>query len=380
MHVFVSHAASDREVVATLRADLATIGRQVLIDVGEPSGLRWWDGVLRRIQGCEAFIFVLSHASLASPGCMAELRYARMLRRPVLVVRVQPMSLPVELADVDVFDPARAGADHSRALRAALKSLPTRVALPDPLPRPPLVPYLDGYHEQLDLPALDRVSQHEILAELRRRLANGSERAAVWDLLIRLRARPDVAPGVSEQLEKTLAPGWWPDPDGRVERRYWDGQAWTTLVRHEGREYNERRAPQQAATWSAGSTTTSAPRGRRWWWRVGAVAVVVVGLVVGGILYFGEAPERPTRTARVFVDAVNLLDVDVLTGVVCSRDRSLIAQEFGSGGYRLTLESVDDKVDPPTFTVLSTDLRTGDVDRRTYPLINESGEWRVCSL
>jgi hypothetical protein len=384
MQVFISHAAPDRDVAARLRADLAAMGRQVTIDGGESSGPRWWDGVLARIERCEAFLFVLSPASLRSPGCMAELRYALQLRRPTLTVRTQSMPVPAELAGTGLYDPAIAGPDRVRLLRAAMLTLPAAQPLPVTLAARPLVPYLDGYRTQLEQPKLDRTSQHEMLGELRRRLREDAERTAVWSLLVRLRARADVAPGVAEELEKLLAPGWRPDPEGRVERRYWDGQAWTTLVRHDGREFNERRVPPPEATWSDGkaaATPGAAPRRDR---RLRLVAIA--GTAVAGIAaaaYFLVDPEPtnpPITTARVFVDAINVQDNNALAGVTCERDHERTAQLFLAGGFRLTLESVDPDADPPNFTVLATDLGSGGVDRRTYPLVKESGEWRVCSL
>ncbi|WP_436496688.1 Rv0361 family membrane protein [Actinokineospora sp. HUAS TT18] len=386
MQVFVSHAEPDRDLAAKLRADLAGMGNQVAFDRGESTGPTWWDGVLRRVQRCDAFLFVLSPASLRSPGCMASVRYARQLRRPVLTVRAVPMALPAELADTDVFDPAAAGVDRARALRTALLDLPPAPRLPDPLPRPPLIPYLDGYYELLERPSIERADQHTLLAELRHRLRDESERAAVWGLMTQLRNRRDVAPGVAEELEKMLAPGWRPDPEGRVERRYWDGQAWTTLVRHDGREFNERRVPPPEASWPSQKIPAipAAEPGRRRNRRMllaGAVGVVLVaGIVVGSVLFFREDPADPIRTARVFVDAVNVQDATALAGVTCAADKTRSDQVFLAGGFRLTLESVDEEADPPTFTILATDVSTGRVDRRTYPLVKEDGEWRVCSL
>ncbi|HVK26319.1 MAG TPA: TIR domain-containing protein [Actinokineospora sp.] len=387
MQVFVSHAESDRDLAVKLRADLAGMGNQVAFDRGVSTGPTWWDGVLRRVQRCDVFVLMLSPDSLRSPGSMAAVRYARQLRRPVLIVRAHPMIIPKELVDAEVFDPAAAGVDRARLLRAALLGLPPAPRLPDPLPRPPFVPYLDGYYELLEQPTIERAEQHALLGELRHRLRDESERAAVWSLLAQLRGRADVAPGVAEELEKMLAPGWRPDPEGRVERRYWDGQAWTTLVRHDGREFNERRVPPPDASWpsqripvvstapAAGSLVT-----RRRLLAAAVGVLIVAGVVVGSVLFFRAEPENPIRTARVFVDAVNVQDTKALESVTCAADKARTDQVFLAGGFRLTLESVDSESDPPTFTVLATDTSTGGVDRRTFPLILESGEWRVCSL
>lgn len=49
--------------------------------------------------------------------------------------------------------------------------------------------------------------------------------------------RPTPTPGNSP----TLSPGWYPDPEGRSEQRFFDGVTYTSLVRDRGREYDEGR-------------------------------------------------------------------------------------------------------------------------------------------
>ncbi|MDQ3405999.1 MAG: TIR domain-containing protein [Actinomycetota bacterium] len=381
MHVFVCHAGADRDAAAQLRADLAQLGRQVTLDRGAPVGTGWWDGVLDRIQRCSVFIMVVSPDSVRSPGCLAELRYAHATRRPLLAVLARDAPLPPELADERWFDPARAGQERVLKLRTAVMSLPTAPPLPEPLPPSPPVPYLDPYRDQLDYPALDPEAQWDILRDLRARLRDEHERPAVWGLLVRLRARVDITPTAAAELEKLLAPGWQPDPERRVDRRYWDGQAWTTLVRHENREFNERRVPPPEATWP--DEPVPVPRSlpaaridRRRWMFVGAGIAIVVALIAGGFLLFRQEMEGPAQTVRKFVDAVNVGDTGALAEVTCARDRDQ-AEEFLVSGSRLTLERVNEG-DLTSFTVVATNNATGRSDRRTYPLVEEAGGWRVC--
>ncbi|WP_424185939.1 TIR domain-containing protein [Actinokineospora sp. G85] len=386
MHVFVSHAAADREAAARLRADLAQLGRQVTVDRGEPVGPDWWPGVLHRLRATEVFVLVLSPDSARSPGCLAQLRHALALRRPVLLVPARRASPPPEAVDAPVFDPTGLGPERVGKLRAALLSLPSTPPLPDPLPPDPPVPYLEPYRDRVLDPALTEPELRTIFEELRARLRVDPDRAGVWALLVLLRDRQDVPRPVAGELERLLAPGWQPDPEHRVERRYWDGAQWTTLVRHEGREFSERRVPPPEATWS-GSPRRPHPvdppprrpvRGRRRWLWVSGAAVLGVAAVAAGWLWFSGPTLTPVSVARTFVDAVNVRDLGALRGVACEQVRPHAETSFLGGGYRLTLESVDDEADPPTFTVLATDESTGVIDRRTFPFVQEDGEWRVC--
>lgn len=399
MHVFVCHAAPDREAAGRLRADLAQLGRQVALDGGEPTGPGWWETALGRLRRGEVFVFLVSPESVRSPGCLAELRYARALLRPVLAVRLRATPLPPDLAEAPVFD-LHAGPDRVGRLRAALAALPPAPPLPDPLPPEPPVPYLEVYRDQIEQPDLDAEDQFAILHQLRARLRDAHQRAAAWGLLVRLRARADLNAGVTGELEKILSPGWQPDPERRVDRRYWDGQTWTTLVRHEGREFNERRVPPPEATWSGEhpitprppklphstrstrtTRSTRSPASRRKWLVSGVVTAVVL-LVASGVLAYSLLLDRedgPVLTARMFVDAVNVSDVSTLQEVTCGRDRGQARRLFLADGVRFTLERVQESSDPPTFTVLATDTSTGSVRRRVFPLVRESGRWFVCA-
>ncbi|MFC7616064.1 hypothetical protein ACFQV2_23915 [Actinokineospora soli] len=93
---------------------------------------------------------------------------------------------------------------------------------------------------------------------------------------------------------------------------------------------------------------------------------------------FTEADDDPVKAARTFVDAVNVSDLDALRQVTCERDRANASSLFLTGGFRLTLERVNE-TEPMSLTVLATDTRSGSTERVSYPLVQESGEWLVCS-
>ncbi|WP_258903756.1 TIR domain-containing protein [Actinokineospora sp. UTMC 2448] len=391
MHVFVCHAAPDRDAAARLRADLAQIGRQVALDRGEPNGPQWWDTVLSRIRRCGVFVFVVSPDSVRSPGCLAELRYAAALGKPLAAVRLGAAKFPAELADAAVIDAGGSTAERIPRLRATIDAFPPPGPLPQPLPPEPPVPYLEVYRSRLDQPVLDQTTQLSIMTDLRSRLLDPKQRAGAWSLLVGLRRRPDVAPPVAATLENILAPGWQPDPERRVERRYWDGQAWTTLVRHDGREFNERRTPPPETTWEADTPAPAAhrrasaprttPRRKTRWVLVGlAVAVTAAGGAVAALVLPGvtAADDDPVKAARTFVDAVNTEDVADLRAVTCERVRGQAVDVFVDLGP-LTLEQVNESTDPVTFTVVTTNVVGGALEQRVFPLIRESGEWRVCA-
>ena len=81
------------------------------------------------------------------------------------------------------------------------------------------------------------------------------------------------------------APGWYPDPSGQGQYRYWDGRAWTSQV-------------------TGGAAGPASPPGSRKPWLWFALAMVVVGVLVVVLVWkpaqlLGAAPEdqnsaRPT--------------------------------------------------------------------------------------
>jgi Protein of unknown function (DUF2510) len=57
-------------------------------------------------------------------------------------------------------------------------------------------------------------------------------------------AQPVAAAAASNPSNATVAithtpAGWYPDPSGRFEMRYWDGLAWTEHVSRQGQQYTD---------------------------------------------------------------------------------------------------------------------------------------------
>lgn len=63
-------------------------------------------------------------------------------------------------------------------------------------------------------------------------------------VIVAAAATPAVSPGLM-QLTPATAEGWWPDPSGRFDRRYFDGRHWT---KHVTRDAEQRQLEDPLAT------------------------------------------------------------------------------------------------------------------------------------
>ncbi|MGX7828789.1 Rv0361 family membrane protein [Actinokineospora sp. 24-640] len=405
MHVFLSYARRDQASITQLRADFERLGHPVWYDRDSHGGQQWWDQVLRRVRECRALVFALSPDSLRSAACLAELRYAIALRRPVLAVRVRPVdseALPPELRRGEVVEYVDRTPESVISLLKAFNALPMAKPLTGRLPAPPEIPatYLDAYLARIDADDLAPAEQVELLIQLATRLNDPHERPAVWELLVRMRARPELSEQVAAEMEHLLGPGWQPDPRGRFDARYWDGQSWTTLVRQGGREFNDRNSPPSSSAHlqtaledtgthelplAGGRHADPEQRPRRGLpLLVGAGVLVLACGVTGGVLLFGAGPDQGAaiQVARKFVDAVNTRDEAALRQFVCDRDGTEDSHLYR--GFletaNVTLESVDVSGSDPRFTVLAARTIGNSSVKLNIPLTEEDGEWRVCDI
>lgn len=116
MAIFISYSRSDTERVRRLYASLTDRGREAWVDwEGIPPSADWMREIEAAIDSADAFVFVLSPASLQSPVCTQELSHAvaqhkRLL--PVVVADAERSTVPPALArlhwiflrDADPFD------------------------------------------------------------------------------------------------------------------------------------------------------------------------------------------------------------------------------------------------------------------------------------
>ncbi|MCB9453810.1 MAG: TIR domain-containing protein [Anaerolineaceae bacterium] len=117
--IFISYSRTNRRIIDAIDATLQSASHQVWFDHHIPAGQDWWGKILNQISDCEIFIFTVSHDSIKSDYCRAELREAQRLNKKILPVIIRhdaelPRSLraiqSVDLSDfvtTTVFDPVK---------------------------------------------------------------------------------------------------------------------------------------------------------------------------------------------------------------------------------------------------------------------------------
>ena len=103
MRIFVSYARVDKpyciRIIETLHA------HDVWYDQRLYAGQDWWKEILRRLDWCDLFIYLLSPDSVASLYCRQELEIARRLNRDVIPVLLdRGTALPDEMKDWQYVD------------------------------------------------------------------------------------------------------------------------------------------------------------------------------------------------------------------------------------------------------------------------------------
>jgi formylglycine-generating enzyme required for sulfatase activity len=103
MRIFVSYARIDRpycvRIVETLNA------HEVWFDARLYAGQGWWNEILRRLDWCEGFVYLLSPDSLASDYCRREFQLAKSLGRHIFPIVIHPdTEIPNGLKDTHYVD------------------------------------------------------------------------------------------------------------------------------------------------------------------------------------------------------------------------------------------------------------------------------------
>ncbi|MGI9124675.1 MAG: sensor domain-containing protein [Mycobacterium sp.] len=198
--LFLSYSTRDRDDLENLLSALRRAGETVWFDEELGGGEVWWQKILERIRGCDVFVFALSDNSLRSKPCLAELKYAQALGKPVLPILIGPVaSMRVSpLASVEAIDFQNPTADTGIRLITAMQGARRQsAALPSPLPDEPPVPfaYLMRAATAVDGAQLDPGQQDRLLADLRSAAeddADAATRRDIAELLHRLSALPDL--------------------------------------------------------------------------------------------------------------------------------------------------------------------------------------------
>ncbi len=91
MRLFVSYSRADCHLVDKLVPLLNELygPENAWLDQNLTGGQEWWQKILRQIDRCDIFIYLLSNRSLGSPYCKAEYREAQRLGKPILPVQIR---------------------------------------------------------------------------------------------------------------------------------------------------------------------------------------------------------------------------------------------------------------------------------------------------
>jgi hypothetical protein len=205
--ILLSYAREDVAVVAEMTADLRALDHEVWLDQDLGGGQDWWDEILARIRWCDAFVPVLSAASLGSRACTGERTYALALQRPVLPIAVGDLG-PEGLLDEDLARRQRIAyrpADKPSTLR--LLSAVHRLAAAPPLPsvepaRPPApMAYFGALRAELDGTAIiDYDRQLVLLGRLTQEIEDTDRHPEVAALVQIFLRRREIAAHVERQL------------------------------------------------------------------------------------------------------------------------------------------------------------------------------------
>jgi hypothetical protein len=261
LHAFISYAREDSTALRTLRDGLEMLNHEVWFDQLLNGGQDWWDRILQRIRECDVMIVALSPALLESDAAVKEREYARLLGKPLLPAQVDPVLpelLPPDIAPLQIVDYTNQGPIAGLQLASALAALPPAPPLPEPLPEPPArpVPPLAELAQRLNAQHLSLQDQLALVASLRYEITRARERTAALELVRTLRKRPDLYHATWRELDElvqrewaipeanavhvppmeeppTSPPDWYPDPSGRHQLRWFDGD-WTPYASDNG--------------------------------------------------------------------------------------------------------------------------------------------------
>ena len=208
--LFLSYESVDRPRVEALAEDLRRADCDPFFDAQLSPGMEWWSQLLGEIEGCDAFLPVLTPSYLGLEPCRREAEYACNLLKPVLPIRIEAVEAPLlapYIAEPQwvTYDPSDRNSLFS--LFRGLRDLRECPPLPVPLPPRPEIPisYLkplqDRLAGQVDIP---RAEQVVLLSDLKDRI-NGSERSTVIFLLQTFAKRHDLVVQVAREIDHLLA-------------------------------------------------------------------------------------------------------------------------------------------------------------------------------
>ena len=215
MKLFLSYSRKDQAHAETLVEGLRSAGYDLWFDEKLTCGAEWWQAILEQIRAADAFLAVVSNASLTSTACSREREYALALGKPVLPVLVEQMPtqmLPPDIAQRQIVKFTKADRDAFR-LVGGIAAMPPSHVLPDTLPEPPGIPPLPDLayiEEQVSAPSLTRDQQLIMVAKLREAIADEDDYDAAIKLAKQLKKRKDINVKINQPLQDIIdstAPG-----------------------------------------------------------------------------------------------------------------------------------------------------------------------------
>src|SRR5690554_6512733 len=88
MKLFVSYARVDKPLCKQIVEHLQDV-HEVGYDRRLHDGQEWWDEIVRRLDWCDGFVYLLSPESVVSPYCQREYKIASDAGKPVIPVLIQ---------------------------------------------------------------------------------------------------------------------------------------------------------------------------------------------------------------------------------------------------------------------------------------------------
>src|ERR1041385_1848051 len=96
--IFISYSSKDREQAQLLTELLASAGLSVWIDqAGIEAATSWSEEIVNALDGCKAFIVMLSPSSIESKNVVREVALAFEKNKKILPLDLEPVELPASL-------------------------------------------------------------------------------------------------------------------------------------------------------------------------------------------------------------------------------------------------------------------------------------------
>lgn len=122
-HIFISYSSEDRERASKLCNHLHSSGYDVWIDESEIDGaVSWSKEIAEAMEECSAFIVLLSSSSIASLNVAKELTAASELKKYILPVELEPVTLKREFL-YHLSGVHRVGIDNIEGITRALEKI-----------------------------------------------------------------------------------------------------------------------------------------------------------------------------------------------------------------------------------------------------------------